>query len=135
MLPRRHAGRLPRVPGPAMQPNDYGATERRASRRYGLQLVISYRRAAEARDNDVPLGETANISTQGMYFTTAHPVALNEVLDFTLAFPGLAQGDHVRVVGRARVLRVDRGSESGAKSAGVAVTIEEYQIIQPETAA
>ena len=107
--------------------------ERRSSRRYRLQLVISFRRVSgPPKENDLLLGETANLSTGGMYFTTAHSLVLNEAFDFSVAFPALAYGGVVRVVGRARVLRLDRKSETASELAGVAALTEEYHILDPE---
>lgn len=85
--------------------------ERRASHRYGLQLAISFCRVLgvkvdSAGEKELLWGETGNISTGGMYLTTPHTLNLNDVLDFSLAFPGLARRGDVRVTGRARVVRV-----------------------------
>lgn len=116
--------------------------ERRASERYGLQLAISFRRVPEVSETDVVLGETevligetGNISTGGMYFTTAHSLILSEVLNFSLAFPGLAHGADVRVTGRARVVRVAQTHPTAAGQIGVGVITEEYRILEPEAAA
>jgi c-di-GMP-binding flagellar brake protein YcgR len=118
-----------------MQPKDYRVKERRASPRYGLKLAIAFRRVRGPRENDVLLGETGNISTGGMYVTTIHSLALKEVLDFSLAFPGLAHGVDVRVIGRARVVRMDQNSETASELAGVAMVTEEYHILEPEAPA
>jgi hypothetical protein len=114
--------------------------ERRASQRYGLQLAISFCRVSKVKEeNDLTtgekvLGQTSNISTGGIYFTTSQPLALNEVLDFSLTFPGLAHGAKVLVTGRARVLR-SQNSQTTSESTGVAILTEEYHILEPETAA
>ena len=57
------------------------------------------------------------------------------MLDFSLTFPGLAQGADVLVTGRARVLRVVQNSETASEPAGVAVLTEEYHIAEPEAVA
>lgn len=103
--------------------------ERRATRRYGLELSIAFRRVGLG-ENDLLLGKTRNISTRGMYFTTHQPLALNEVLDFSLTLPGLTHGADVLITGRARVLRVVPN-----EPAGVAVVTEEYHILEPEAVA
>lgn len=111
-------------------------TERRSSERYGLRLAISFRRAGRVRERDeVLFGETDNISTGGMYFRTAHSLVVNELIDFSLAFPELDQGGDVRVSGQARVLRVHEKSETASEAAGVAVVNEEYHIHGPQAAA
>ena len=113
--------------------------ERRASQRYGLRLAISFCRLSKVKEeNNLITGErlvaeTSNISTGGIYFTTSQPLALNEVLDFSLTFPGLAHGANVLVTGRARVLR-SQNSQTTSESTGVAVLTEEYHIHEPESA-
>jgi hypothetical protein len=106
--------------------------ERRATQRYGLKLAVSFRKVPGLK-SEVLLGKTRNISTQGMYFTTDRPLALNDVLDFSLTFPGLAHGADVLVTGRARVLRVVQNVEKPSEPTEVAVVTEEYHILQPET--
>src|ERR1700676_646242 len=105
--------------------------ERRAGRRYGLQLAFSFCRVSEPRENlqrekEIFRGETSKISTGGMYFKIAHSFMLNELLDFSLAFPGLARGGDVRVTGRARVVRVVQTSQTACEPTGIAVVIEKY---------
>ena len=111
--------------------------ERRASQRYGLQLGISFCRVpgvkvGSAGEKELLWGETCNISTGGMYFTTPRSLALNDVLDFSLAFPGLAHRGDVCVTGRARVVRVAKASHPTSEPAGVAVVTDEYHILEPE---
>jgi hypothetical protein len=118
-----------------MQPKDFGMRERRATQRYGLKLAMAFRMVPGLKESDALLGETRNISTRGMYFTTGQPLALNEVLDFSLTFPGLAHGADVLVTGRARVLRVVQNSETASEPAGVAVVTEEYHILEPDVVA
>jgi len=55
---------------------------------------------------------------------------VDEVLDFSLTFPRLAQGTDVLVTGRARILRVQNPSIS--EPIGVAAVIENFQILQPK---
>lgn len=109
-------------------------TERRATIRYRLELPISFQRVPEFRPNQVLRGDTLNISTRGIYFTTDRPLEVNEVVEFTVSFPGVAQGTVVLVVGRARVLRVVQNSETTSEPVGVAVLTEEFNIVEPHTA-
>jgi hypothetical protein len=102
----------------------------RATRRYGLNLRIVVRRVP-TRENDVLYGKTHNISTGGIYFTTDRRLAVDEVLDFSLTLPRLAQGKDVLVTGRARVLRVAQKPTS-SEPIGVAAVIENFHIVQPE---
>ena len=102
--------------------------ERRVSRRYGLELPIALRRVPVLKEPNVLVGETGNISTGGIYFTTSQPLILGEVIDFSLSFSGLSRGADVRVSGRARVLRITQNSERSTRPTGIAVVTEEYHI-------
>lgn len=105
--------------------------ERRAARRYGLNVPIVVRGVPPARENDVLRGRTRNISTGGVYFTTDGHLAVTEALDFSLTFPGLAQGADVFVTGRARVLRLMQKLTT-SEPIGVAAVIENFHIVKPE---
>jgi hypothetical protein len=109
-------------------------SERRATRRYRLALPISFRRVPAFGLNEVLRGDTLNISTRGIYFTTDRHLAANEVLEFSVNFPGLAQGADVLVIGRARVLRVVQNSETTSEPVRIAVLTEEFNIVEPYTA-
>jgi PilZ domain-containing protein len=103
--------------------------EQRANQRYGLHLAISLRRERlrdASRQEERPLiGETVNISTTGMYFTTVHRLTLNEIVNFSVTFPGMAQGIDVCVVGRARVVRIVRNADTVSERFGIGVVTEE----------
>jgi hypothetical protein len=104
--------------------------ERRTAHRYGLNLPIVVRRAPTPRES-VLYGKTHNISTGGIYFTIDRRLAVDEVLDFSLTLPRLAQGTDVLVTGRARVLRLVQ-KPIVSEPIGVAAVIENFQIVQPE---
>jgi hypothetical protein len=99
-----------------------------------LELALAFRKVP-GLESSILRGKTCNISTQGMYFTTHQRLALNDVLDFSLTFPGLAQGADVLLTGRARVLRVVQNLEKPSEPSGVAVVTEEYHILEPGTVA
>jgi hypothetical protein len=101
-------------------------SERRATQRYGLELPINLRRA---KIDEVLLGETSNISTGGIYFTTNRLLAVNEVLEFSVNFPRLAEDTDVLVVGRARILRVEENPGTMSKAVGIAMLTETYRIV------
>lgn len=99
--------------------------ERRSAHRYKLALPIRVRRALTSAEQDFLKGEVCDISTSGVFFTTNEPFTEDEALDFSLAFPGLAQTPEAFVTGRVRVLRVMR---KRSESMGVAARIEAFQI-------
>ena len=107
-------------------------SERRATQRYRLNLSLVLRRAPKVSENDILNGKTRNISTGGMYFTTDRHLAVDEVVDFSLTFVGLAVGTVVIVSGRARVLRSEPRRESISEQVGVAALIQDFQILRPD---
>lgn len=103
--------------------------ERRAARRYRLDLPIVVRRGPSLRENDVINGETRNISAGGIYFTTDRRLAVDEVVDFSLTFAGLVEGADILVKGRGRVLRLVQKPEAVSERVGVAAAIENFHIL------
>jgi len=101
--------------------------ERRAAPRYLLDVPIIVR-----RENDVLGVKIRNISTGGIYFITNRSLKVDEVVDFSLTFAGLAAGADILVRGRARVLRVVRRPQIVPERLGVAATIENFDILKPE---
>src|SRR5205807_5900858 len=104
--------------------------ERRATKRFQLDMPIIVRRVPTLRENDVLNGKTHNISTGGIYFTTERRLTVNEVVDFSLTFAGLVEGADVLVKGRARVLRLASKLEAMSGRVVVAATIEIFHILR-----
>ena len=104
--------------------------ERRAAERYRLNVPIVVRRVPIPLETEALYGKTHNISTRGIYFTTDQRLAVDEMLDFSLTFPGPAGGADVLVTGRARVLRLLQ-KPTISEPVGVAAVIENFQIVQP----
>ena len=107
-------------------------SERRTTQRYRLNLAVVLRRAPKVSESDILNGNTRNISTGGMYFTTDRHLAVNELVDFSLTFAGLAEGTIVVVSGRARVLRLESRRETISERVGVAAVIQDFQILRPD---
>jgi PilZ domain len=107
-------------------------SERRATQRYRLNLAVVLRRAPKVSESDILNANTRNISTGGMYFTTDRHLAVNEVVDFSLTFAGLAEGTIVVVSGRARILRLETRRETISERVGIAAVIQDFQILRPD---
>lgn len=106
-----------------------GLRERRAAQRYRLDVPIIVSRVPTLKENDVLNGKTRNISTGGFFFTTDRRLAVDEVVDFSLTFTGLAEGADILVDGRARVLRLVQRPETISERVGVAAAIENFRIL------
>lgn len=105
-------------------------TERRKSRRYDLSLPVQVRLpvSREAGSQD---GQTRDISTRGLYFTTQKDLAPGVEVDFTLTLPTeITRGADVFVKAHGRIVRVDRQNGEEQLSIGVAAIIERYDIIR-----
>lgn len=109
-------------------------TERRTARRYDLSLPVIIRIPAERKD-DSQQGKTRDISTRGLYFVIEQDLEAGSELDITLTLPAeITHGTEVFVRAMGKVVRVERSSENGTASMGVAAVIERYDIIRGEVA-
>jgi PilZ domain len=106
-------------------------TERRTARRYDLSLPVNVRMPVnrEAAQS----GQTRDISTRGVYFTTHKELAPGAEVDFTLTLPPeITHGTEVFVRAHGRVVRIDKRRDEELETIGIAAVIERYDIIRGE---
>ena len=110
-------------------------TERRMARRYDLSLPVNVRLQVN-REPGLHGGQTRDISTRGVYFTTQKDLIPGTEVDFTLTLPAeITRGTEVFVRAHGRVVvRVDKRRDEDHETIGVAAVIERYDIIRGETA-
>ena len=109
-------------------------TERRAARRYDLSLPVIIRIPVD-KGSRTRHGQTRDISTRGVYFTIDQDLAAGAELDITLTLPAeITRGTEVLVRAQGKVVRVERRSDDGHETIGVAAVIERYDIIRGESA-
>lgn len=109
-----------------------GMTERRTARRYDLSLPVNVRLQLN-REPGLHGGQTRDISTRGVYFTTQRDLAPGTEVDFTLTLPAeITRGTEVFVRAHGRVVRVDKRRDEDHETIGVAAVIERYDIIRGE---
>lgn len=107
-------------------------SERRMARRYDLSLPVNVRVPVN-RESISHNGQTRDISTRGVYFTTQKELATGSEVDFTLTLPPeITRGSEVLVRAHGRVVRIDRHGEEDLPTVGVAAVIERYDIIRGE---
>jgi c-di-GMP-binding flagellar brake protein YcgR len=107
-------------------------TERRTARRYDLSLPVNVR-VPISREPKPHSGRTRDISTRGVYFMLQNDLTPGTELDFTLTLPAeITHGTEVFVRAHGRVVRVDKRTDDGHESTGVAAVIERYDIIRGE---
>ena len=106
--------------------------ERRIARRYDLSLPVNVRLPIN-RDPEPPDGQTRDISTRGIYFTTQKEFVPGAQVDFTLTLPAqITRGTEVFVRVHGRVVRVDKRRDEDRETIGVAAVIEQYEFIRRE---
>lgn len=105
------------------------AEERRQARRYDVSLPITMRVPMGAEATQCS-GQTRDISTRGLYFTTQDELAPGTEFELSLTLPA---GD-VFIRARGRVIRVERGHAADGPAIGVAATMESYDIIRADGA-
>jgi c-di-GMP-binding flagellar brake protein YcgR len=108
--------------------------ERRAARRYNLDLQIEIRLAeSDLREFEPISGRTRDISTHGFYFSIG-PAGLSVGMKIRFSImPPWEEGTHEFITGRARVARVEEVSVSSVDQVGVGAEIEAYKFGQTES--
>ncbi len=107
-------------------------TERRTARRYDLSLPVNVRLQVN-REPGLQGGQTRDISTRGVYFTTQKDLTPGAEVDFTLTLPAeITRGTEVFVRAHGRIVRVDKRRDEDHETIGVAAVIERYDIIRGE---
>lgn len=109
------------------------ATERRTARRYDLSLPVNVR-TPQNREPGPHNGQTRDVSTRGVYFTTRRELDAGQELDFTLTLPlEITRGTEVFVRAHGRVIRVDKKTDDVHDLVGVAAVIERYDIVRGDS--
>jgi hypothetical protein len=107
--------------------------ERRRARRYQLALAVVLRPLARTKVTEIVRAETQNVSSRGLYFTSASRLAVGSRFGLTLTLPNeVANGAKVNVDAEARVVRVERASKANAGQVGIGALIETYNIVRPK---
>lgn len=95
--------------------------EQRKNQRFDLRLPFEVIRAGA---NPIVTGETKNVSSSGVLFTSAVPVEVGEPIEYLITFPkapGSVADVRLRCVGK--VLRGDEASTFAA-------TLERYEFLR-----
>ena len=101
--------------------------EQRKHRRYNIAIPVKLKR--HRRNAQPTIASSRDISAQGIYLTVSKDYRLGSSIDLDLELPlALAQGAGVRIHCRAKIIRVDKLSESD--NVGVAAQIISYKFIR-----
>jgi hypothetical protein len=108
------------------QVNAYFVKEQRRSQRFQLTLAMTLVRGTRGDINRI--GETRNLSSNGVYFVVSGPVDLGSLLEFVVTLPeDISLAGPVRLLCKGKVTRVEQQEES---LYGVAATIERYEFLR-----
>lgn len=106
-----------------------GAQEKRAARRFALQIPVSV-----ARDDDSKFSESAqlrDVSARGVCLYLDAPIAQGSPIGFTLTLPPeITLTESIRVQCKGKVVRIENSGVQGKMA--VAAVIEEYEFL-PES--
>ena len=104
--------------------------EHRRTQRFALHLPLSVVRSG--LEEPILAGQTNNISTTGVLFTTAQEPTLSGAIEYVIALrPNQNQPLKLRCMGK--VLRLEQpgdGHAQGAQAYRVAATLERYEFVR-----
>jgi len=108
--------------------------ELRKAHRYGLSLPVTVH-APTHEDSPQQTGRTRDISTRGVYFLIEADIKSGNPVSLTMTLPtGMTRGTDVLVNVTGKIVRVDDFSVDNFRKIGVAVSIEEYEIVRSNSA-
>ena len=102
---------------------EYLVKDQRRSKRFQLTLPLTLIRGSRGEIHKV--GETRNLSSNGVYFVINEPIELGSILEFIVTMPDeISLAGPVRLLCKGKVTRVEQKEEA---IVGVASTIERYE--------
>jgi len=108
-----------------------GHDDRRRSPRLDHQAPVKLK-PSEGTTPYMSSGESVNISDEGLYFVTDSPIVAGALIDLSFTMPpGVTGSAPMKVRCTARVIRVDRDSQSEGRNA-IAAHIERFETIVAE---
>lgn len=105
------------------------AQDRRNSRRFALEVQLMLVLADGGLQT---LGKTRDISSAGFFCYSDVPVVPEQEIEVLMTLPYEFSGIHVAVACGARVLRVERGGRSAART-GIAAAFLDFRFLRGES--
>ena len=103
-------------------------TEQRKTKRFDLRLPLELIRAGSQRISK--LGETKNLSSGGVLFTSDMDFEIGELIEYLITLPtAVAPITEVRLRCMGKVIRRDPSPKY--TGAAVAATVERYEFVRP----
>lgn len=108
--------------------------DQRRSKRFDLKLPVEVIRPHHAPAH--LLGETCNISSNGVLFKTDHPIDVGESLEYYVTLPTApSPNERLRLRCVGKVVRVLAEAPESAPDHVLAVTMERYEFMRQRVAA
>ncbi len=106
-----------------------GAQEKRAARRFALEVPVAINRNGHSRHDES--AQVRDVSARGICLYLNAPIEQGSPIGFTLTLPPeITLTESIRVQCKGRVVRTEHGLEAGKIAA--AAVIEEYEFL-PES--
>ena len=80
-------------------------------------------------------GETENLSSGGVLFTSEHDIKIGDPIEYFISLPGDADhkdGVRLHCVGKVVRRHEQLGDPEPEKTTAIAATLERYQFVRPE---
>jgi len=98
--------------------------EKRAARRFALQIPVAVRRNANASEN----AQVKDVSARGICLYLDSPIQQGSPIAFTLTLPPeITLTENIRVQCKGKIVRTEVGAQEGKITA--AAVIEEYEFL------
>ena len=108
--------------------NGYGTVlrERRKNRRYSFRCSLQYRVTVSPTDEIRGLGETLDISSRGISFSTSSPLLVNRPIQISIDWPALLEGKlPLQLVAHGGIVRAT------ATEAAIAIVTYQFKLRAP----
>lgn len=84
--------------------------ERRAADRFPIAREVRYKVLNKKNADEIGAGQTVNMSSTGVYFTTEHILLPGRRLELAISWPAqLNNQTALKLVARGRIIRYDEG--------------------------
>ncbi len=104
----------------------YFVKEQRRSQRFQLTMPMTLVRGTRGEINKI--GETRNVSSNGVFFVLSESIELGSLLEFVITLPEeITLAGAVRLLCKGKVTRIEQQEDA---LVGVAATIERYEFLR-----
>lgn len=94
--------------------------DRRCADRFPIEREVRYRVLSKRNAEEAGIGQTINMSSNGVLFTTEHVLLPGRRLELAISWPAQLNNETpLKLVARGRVIRFDRGQ--------AAIEIQQYE--------